>query len=70
MKKNNVKDPKNNPVITAALEKNIFEHISLMAQEQLEIEFTNELQQVAQLQQAIQINPQLQQDPQIQFSRF
>jgi hypothetical protein len=57
---------KNNPVITAALEKNIFEHISLMAQEQLEIEFTNELQQVAQLQQAIQINPQLQQDPQIQ----
>ncbi len=57
---------KNNPVITAALEKNIFEHISLMAQEQLELEFATELQQVAQLQQAIQVNPQLQQDPQVQ----
>jgi len=57
---------KNNPVITAALEKNIFEHISLMAQEQLELEFATELQQIAQLQQAIQINPQLQQDPQVQ----
>ena len=34
---------KNNPVITAALEKNIFEHISLMAQEQLELEFATEL---------------------------
>jgi hypothetical protein len=57
---------KNNPVITAALEKNIFEHISLMAQEQLEIEFATELQQITQLQQAIQVNPQLQQDPQVQ----
>ena len=57
---------KNNPVITAALEKNIFEHISLMAQEQLELEFATELQQIAQLQQAIQINPQVQQDPQVQ----
>ncbi len=57
---------KNNPVITGALEKNIFEHISLMAQEQLELEFTQEIQQIAQLQQAIQMNPQLQQDPQIQ----
>jgi len=57
---------KNNPVITASLEKNIFEHISLMAQEQLELEFAQEIQQIAQLQQAIQINPQLQQDPQVQ----
>ena len=57
---------KNNPVITASLEKNIFEHISLMAQEQLELEFATELQQIAQLQQAMQINPQLQQDPQVQ----
>jgi len=57
---------KNNPVITAALEKNIFEHISLMAQEQLELEFATELQQITQLQQAMQINPQLQQDPQVQ----
>jgi hypothetical protein len=57
---------KNNPVIMGALEKNIFEHISLMAQEQLEIEFATELQQITQLQQAIQVNPQLQQDPQVQ----
>ena len=57
---------KNNPVIMGALEKNIFEHISLMAQEQLELEFATELQQIAQLQQAIQVNPQLQQDPQVQ----
>jgi len=57
---------KNNPVITASLEKNIFEHISLMAQEQLELEFAQEIQQIAQLQQVIQINPQVQQDPQVQ----
>ena len=57
---------KNNPVITGALEKNIFEHISLMAQEQLEMEFAQEIQQLTQLQQAIQMNPQLQQDPQVQ----
>ena len=57
---------KNNPVITGALEKNIFEHISLMAQEQLEMEFAQEIQQLTQLQQAMQMNPQLQQDPQVQ----
>src|SRR5210317_64569 len=38
---------RNNPVVMAALEKNIFEHISLMAQEQVEMEFPNELQQIA-----------------------
>ena len=32
---------RNNTVIMAALEKNIFEHISLMAQEQVEVEFRN-----------------------------
>ena len=30
---------RNNPIVMAALEKNCFEHISLMAQEQVEIEF-------------------------------
>ena len=30
---------RNNPSITAALEKNIMEHISLMAQEQVQLEF-------------------------------
>jgi hypothetical protein len=37
---------RNAPMIMAALEKNCFEHISLMAQEQVEIEFRNELQQL------------------------
>ena len=54
---------RNNPVVLGSLEKNIFEHISLMAQEQIEIEFTEELQQLAQL----QANPMLaQQDPNVQ----
>ena len=57
---------RNNPVVMAALEKNIFEHISLMAQEQLEVEFREEIAKLMQLQQAMQQNPMLQQDPQIQ----
>jgi hypothetical protein len=54
---------RNAPVIMASLEKNCFEHISLMAQEQVEIEFRNEIQQLQQLQQ----NPQAMQNPQIQI---
>jgi hypothetical protein len=50
----------------AALEKNIFEHISLMAQEQLEVEFREEIQQLMQMQQMVQQNPALQQNPQYQ----
>ena len=37
---------RNNPSITAALEKNIMEHISLMAQEQVQLEFPNEFANV------------------------
>ena len=47
---------RNNPPVMAALEKNIFEHISLMAQEQVELEFAQELRTVA----AMQQNPQMQ----------
>jgi hypothetical protein len=54
---------RNAPVVMAALEKNCFEHISLMAQEQVEMEFPNELQQIAMIQQ----NPQAMQNPQIQM---
>jgi len=54
---------RNNPMIMASLEKNCFEHISLMAQEQVEIEFQNEMQQLG----AIQQNPQAMQDPNIQM---
>ena len=49
------------PMVTAAVEKNCLEHISLMAQEQIELEFKDELQQLAQMQQMMQQNPQIQQ---------
>ena len=54
---------RNAPVIMASLEKNCFEHISLMSQEQVEIEFRNEIQQLQQMQQ----NPQAMQNPQMQI---
>ena len=57
---------RNSPVVMATLEKNIFEHISLMAQEQLEVEFRDEIQKLMQMQQMAQQNPQMQQDPQFQ----
>jgi hypothetical protein len=49
---------KNNPAVMASLQKNIFEHISLMALEQVEIEFQNEIMQLQQMQQ----NPQMMRD--------
>ena len=55
---------RNNPMVMASLEKNIFEHISLMAQEQIELEFRQELMQLQQMQQnpmMMQQNPQAQQ---------
>jgi len=57
---------RNSPPVMGALEKNIFEHISLMAQEQLEVEFRDEIAQLMQMQQMAQQNPMLQQDPQYQ----
>ena len=50
---------RNNPMIMASLEKNIFEHISLMSQEQIELEFRDELVQLQQMQQMAQQNPQI-----------
>ena len=41
---------RNNPPIMAALEKNIFEHISLMAQEHIELEFAQQIMQMKQAQ--------------------
>ena len=59
---------RNNPMILGALEKNIFEHISLMAQEQIEVEFREEIAQTTQMQQVMQQlmaqGPQMQQSPQ------
>jgi hypothetical protein len=57
---------RNNPMILGALEKNCFEHISLMAQEQVEVEFREEMMQLQQMQQMIQQNPAMQQNPQFQ----
>jgi uncharacterized protein with von Willebrand factor type A (vWA) domain len=54
---------RNNPLVMAALEKNCFEHISLMAQEQVEIEFREEMQQLMMIRQ----NPQAAMNPQIQM---
>ena len=53
---------KNSPVIGAAIQKNILEHISLMAQEQIEMEFREELPKLAQMQQMAMQNPQVQQE--------
>ena len=36
----------NNPPVLAILQKNILEHISLMAQEQVQLEFVEELQEI------------------------
>ena len=52
----------NNPVIMGSLEKNIFEHISLMADEQVQMEMQEKIMQVGQLQQMMQ-NPEAQQNP-------
>ena len=57
---------RNSPVVMATLEKNIFEHISLMAQEQLEVEFREEIAQLMQMQQMMQQNPQMAQNQQMQ----
>ena len=42
---------RNNPTVMAALQKNILEHISLMAQEQVQLEFREQIQQLQMLQQ-------------------
>ena len=64
----------NNPLVMAAIQKNILEHISLMAQEQVQIEFVEELQELQMIQQQMQqmggMNPAMaqgmMQNPQMQ----
>ena len=53
---------RNNPVVMASLQKNIFEHISLMSLEQVEMEFQREIVTL----QSMQQNPQAMQDPMMQ----
>ena len=49
---------RNNPPVMAAMHKNILEHISLMAQEQIELEFADMMQQAQIIQQQAKMNPQ------------
>jgi len=48
---------RNNPAIMAAIQKNILEHISIMAQEQVQLEFREQMQQMMQLQQLAATDP-------------
>ena len=48
----------NSPSVMAALQKNILERISLMAQEQIQLEFSKELIQAQQMQAMLKMNPQ------------
>jgi hypothetical protein len=50
----------NNPVIMTSLEKNIFEHINLMADEQVQLEFRDKIAQAQQMAQQMQQDPQMQ----------
>jgi hypothetical protein len=54
----------NNPLVMTSLEKNIFEHINLMADEQVQLEFKDKIAQVQQIQQQMQQDPQMQQQMQ------
>ena len=56
---------RNNPAIMAAIQKNILEHISLMAQEQVQLEFREQMQQMMMMQQQAAMNPQIQQQLQV-----
>ena len=56
---------RNNPSIMAAIQKNILEHISIMAQEQVQLEFREQLQQMMMMQQQAAMNPQIQQQLQM-----
>ena len=56
---------KNNPPVMAAVQKNILEHISIMAQEQVQMEFKEEMEQMQQMQQMAAMDPQIQQQLQM-----
>ena len=63
---------RNAPAVGAVIQKNILEHISLMAQEQIELEFREELQKMQQAAMAMQQNPQMQmqQTPEMQQAQI
>ena len=51
---------RNNPAIMASIQKNILEHISIMAQEQIQLEFREQMMQLQMMQQQAATNPQVQ----------
>jgi hypothetical protein len=61
---------RNNPVIVAAIQKNILEHISIMSQEQVQLEFSKELQQLPMLQQQAAQNPAIAQQLQMMMQKI
>jgi len=56
---------RNNPAVMASIQKNILEHISLMAQEQIQLEFREQLMQIQMMQQQAPVNPQVAQQLQM-----
>jgi len=52
---------RNNPAVMASIQKNILEHISLMAQEQVQLEFREQMQQMMMMQQQAAMDPNIQQ---------
>ena len=61
---------RNNPTVMGAIQKNILEHISLMAQEQIQLEFRDELMRLQALQQAAPVDPRAAQELQVITQRI
>jgi hypothetical protein len=61
---------RNNPAIMAAIQKNILEHISLMAQEQVQLEFREQMQEMMLMQQQAAMNPMVQQQLQMMTNQI
>ena len=61
---------RNNPTVMGAIQKNILEHISLMAQEQIQLEFRDELTRLAALQQTAPVDPRAAQELQVITQRI
>ena len=61
---------RNNPTVMGAIQKNILEHISLMAQEQIQLEFRDELMRLQALQQSAPVDPRAAQELQVITQRI
>ena len=61
---------RNNPAVMGSIQKNILEHISLMAQEQIQLEFRDELIRLQALQQSAPVDPRAAQELQVITQRI